>query len=184
MLALNPIKRLPEELNTAETRVSDYLIHTSRSVTPRRPPATRRGSPATVRVAPAARVYPAAQPAANSSPISSTAVVEAIELARTMLSGNEVVYAFRVQGQALSDALVNDGDVVILAKTSEINNGDLTAVCVMGQDGRKTTSLKHFYRENGHVRLQPVHPDMAPWFYQPEHVVVQGRVMLIIRQAG
>ncbi len=101
-----------------------------------------------------------------------------------MLGGRENVYALKVRGQAMSDALVNDGDVVVLARTSEVKTGELAAVTVTGKDGRKTTALKYIYRENGHVRLQPVHPDMPPLFYKPEHVTVQGRVVLIIRQLG
>ncbi len=115
-------------------------------------------------------------------PISAGEVGEAIELARSMLDGHEDVYAIRVHDQSLHDALVNPGDVVILARGSDVANGQLAAVKVTGRDGRKTTTLKHYYRENGHVRLQPAHPDLPPLFYRPDQVTVQGRVMLIIRQ--
>jgi SOS-response transcriptional repressor LexA len=44
--------------------------------------------------------------------------------------------------------------------------------------------LKYFYRENGHVRLQPAHPQLPSLYYHPSQVVVQGRALLVIRQAG
>ncbi len=120
--------------------------------------------------------------AGQPEPISASAVGEAIELARSMLGGRENVYAIRVHDRSLYDALVNPGDVIILARSAEVANGELAAVRVAGRDGRKTTSLKYYYRENGHVRLQPAHPDMPPLFYRPDQVTIQGRVMLIVRQ--
>jgi repressor LexA len=107
---------------------------------------------------------------------------EAVELARSMLSAREDVYAMRVRDHALNDALINPGDVVVLARTGEVDNGELAAIRAPGKDGRKTTTLKYYYRENGHVRLQPAHPDLPPLYYRPDQVAVQGRVVLIIRQ--
>jgi repressor LexA len=120
----------------------------------------------------------------QNAPPESSAIAEAIELARSMLGKREDVYALKIRGQSMSDALVRDGDVVILARTSAVANGELAAIRVIGKDGHKNLTLKYFYRENGHVRLQPAHPDMPPLFYKPEHVVVHGRVVLVIRQAG
>jgi repressor LexA len=152
----------------------------SRSITLHRTADGQRFSGETVWVPVAEPV--AVEPPRRAEPISSSAVGEAIELARSMLDGREDVYAIRVHDQSLHDALVNPGDVVILARSSEVANGQLAAVRVTGRDGRKTSTLKHYYRENGHVRLQPAHPDMPPLFYRPDQVTIQGRVMLIIRQ--
>jgi repressor LexA len=227
MPALNTIKRQPEELNTVEIKVLDYLARTlrpgfcpsreelsqaaglgkrgssivatlrkleakgyldldrgrTRSITLHRTADGRRFSADTVWVPLAGHGGGETPQKAVSIPgVDVSAVAEAIELARSMLGGRENVYAFRVRGQALSDALVDDGDVIILARTAEVNNGQLAAVRVTGKDGRKTTTLKHFYHENGYVRLQPVHPDLRPMYYKSEHVAVQGRVVLIIRK--
>jgi SOS-response transcriptional repressor LexA len=108
---------------------------------------------------------------------------EAIELARSMLGGREDVYAIRVRDDTLTDALVKPGDVVVLAHAGGVANGELAAGRVAGRDGRKPTTLKYYYRENGHVRLQPAHPDMPPLYYQRDQVTVQGRVVLIMRQS-
>lgn len=107
---------------------------------------------------------------------------EAIELTRGLLRGHKNVYALRVKGNSMTDALVNDGDLVILSATTAISNGDMVAALVTDETGREETTLKYFYLENGHVRLQPAHPNMAPLVYHPRHVTVQGKVVLVIRQ--
>ena len=106
---------------------------------------------------------------------------EAIELTRTLLQGHEEVFALRVSGNSMVDALVNDDDIVILAPVAEVHNGDMVAARVIGEDGQAATTLKYFYRENGCVRLQPAHPDMPPLYYRSEQVDVQGRVVVVIR---
>ena len=47
---------------------------------------------------------------------------------------------------------------------------------------RSETTLKKFYLENGRVRLQPANPTMGPIYVDPDNVVVQGKVMLVLRQ--
>ena len=78
------------------------------------------------------------------------------------------------------DALVDDGDVVILKQQSEARNGEMVAVWLRDRD---ETTLKRLYRENGHVRLQPANPTMPPIFVHPSVVQVQGRVVAVIRQS-
>ncbi len=107
---------------------------------------------------------------------------DAIELTRSLLGGYGDVYALQVSGDSMSDALVNDGDIIVLSETAEAQNGDMVVVRVTGQDGRAATTLKYFYRENGHVRLQPAHPRIQPLLYRSEQVTVQGKVVLVIRR--
>ena len=110
---------------------------------------------------------------------------EAIELTRGLVRGQEDVFALRVSGDSMVDALVNDGDIVVLAAVSEIRNGDMVAARVATRDGREETTLKYYYRENGHVRLQHANPNVPPLpLYRPDQVEVCGRVVLIIRQMG
>ncbi|PKO21840.1 MAG: repressor LexA [Chloroflexi bacterium HGW-Chloroflexi-1] len=110
---------------------------------------------------------------------------EAIELTRGLVRGRDDVYALRVAGDSMIDALVNDGDIIILTSASEVHNGDMVAARVTGDDGQESTTLKYFYRENGHVRLQPANPATLPLPpYHPSRVAIQGKVMLVIRQVG
>jgi repressor LexA len=152
----------------------------SRRVTLRRTADDRRCSAETMCSPVAGQIASRTTPRATHANV----IGEAIELARSMLGGPEDVYAIRVRDRTLTDALVKLGDVVVLARTDGVANGELAAVRVAGRDGRRPTTLKYYYRENGHVRLQPAHPDMPPLYYKPDQVTVQGRVVLIMRQSA
>ena len=78
------------------------------------------------------------------------------------------------------DAMVDDGDIVIMKHTQQANNGEMVAVRLRDSD---ETTLKYFYRENGRVRLQPANPTMQPIIIdEPSSVEVQGKVVMVIRQ--
>lgn len=78
------------------------------------------------------------------------------------------------------DAMVNDGDIVIMRPVTQANNGEMVAVWLADRD---ETTLKYFYLEGGHVRLQPANPLMKPIIIDdPAHVQVQGKVVLVIRR--
>jgi repressor LexA len=104
-----------------------------------------------------------------------------IELTRDIVAEQEGLYALQVSGNSMIDALVNDGDIVILKHQNEARNGEMVAVWLRDRD---ETTLKRFYRENGHVRLQPANPSMAALIVHPSAVQVQGRVVAVIRQAA
>jgi repressor LexA len=91
----------------------------------------------------------------------------------------EGLYALRVKGDSMIDALVNDGDIVVLKHQLDARNGDMVAVRLLDRD---ETTLKRFYRENGHVRLQPANPTLHPIYVHPSQVEVQGQVVAIVRQ--
>ncbi|MBN1219235.1 MAG: transcriptional repressor LexA [Anaerolineae bacterium] len=104
---------------------------------------------------------------------------EAIELTCTIVPNRADLFALKVEGDSMIDALVNHGDIVIMQHQVEAQNGEMVAVRLIDQN---ETTLKRFYRENGHVRLQPANPKMEPIFVSPESVAVQGKVVAIIRQ--
>lgn len=104
--------------------------------------------------------------------------VDTLDLTRDLIRDVERVYALRVRGDSMVDASVHDGDLVILRQQEDANNGDMVAVWLM--DDQETT-LKYFYREGGHVRLQPANPAYAPIVKPADAVRVQGKVIAIIR---
>ena len=79
------------------------------------------------------------------------------------------------------DALVNDGDIVIMRHQQRVENGEMAAVWLTD---REEVTLKRFYRdESGGVRLQPANPAMRPIYVEdPRKVEVQGKVVMVIRQ--
>jgi len=105
---------------------------------------------------------------------------EAIEITRDLLSTTEGLFALEVKGDSMVDAMVSDGDVVVMKRVPEWRNGDMVAVWLKDKE---ETTLKHIYREGSRVRLQPANPTMQPIFIDnPETLEVQGKVVLVVRQ--
>ena len=104
---------------------------------------------------------------------------ETIELTRDIIGREENIYALQVRGDSMVDALIHDGDIVVMKHQEEAANGELVAVWLKDE---KETTLKRFYLEGGQVRLQPANPTMKPIFAHPANVEVQGKVVLVIRQ--
>jgi repressor LexA len=108
-----------------------------------------------------------------------TAGDEVIELTRDLISDEADLFALRVKGDSMIDAMVSDGDIVVMKKADRARNGDMVAVWL---NDRNETTLKRFYLESGRVRLQPANPTMQPIYADPANVSVQGKVMLVLRQ--
>ena len=106
-----------------------------------------------------------------------------IDIARSLLppkEKSEDLFALEVQGDSMIDAMVNDGDIVIMRPISQPSNGEMVAVWLADRD---ETTLKYFFLENGRVRLQPANPLMKPIIIDdPSTVQVQGKVVLVIRR--
>ena len=106
-----------------------------------------------------------------------------IDVARNMLPGRsaEKLFALEVSGDSMIDAMVNDGDIVIMQPPHEqVKNGDMVAVWLNDRD---ETTLKYFYHENGGVRLQPANPTMSPIYIDDASTVeIQGKVVMVVRQ--
>ena len=104
---------------------------------------------------------------------------ETIELTRSIIEPDADLYALQVRGSSMIDALINDGDIVVMKHQGEAANGDLVAVWLKDEG---ETTLKRFYLEGRQVRLQPENPTMEPIYVHPANVEIQGKVVLVIRQ--
>lgn len=105
-----------------------------------------------------------------------------IELTRDIVKEDEKVYALEVQGDSMIDALIHDGDIVVMRHQERVENGELAAIWLRS---REETTLKRFYLEGeqgDRVRLQPANPLMKPMFFPAADVQVMGKVVLVIRQ--
>lgn len=104
---------------------------------------------------------------------------DTIELTRDIIKEEQGLYALEVKGQSMVDALINDGDIVVMKAQREARNGELVAVWLKDEGA---TTLKKFYLEGDRVRLQPANPAMEPIYADPSDVEVRGKVMVVIRQ--
>jgi repressor LexA len=89
------------------------------------------------------------------------------------------LYALRVKGTSMIDALINYGDLVILEAQETAENGQTVAAWLKAE---QEATLKRFYLEDGHVRLQPANSTMQPIFTEPDNIEIKGRVVGVIRR--
>jgi repressor LexA len=102
-----------------------------------------------------------------------------VQVSPDMTRGKEQVYALRVKGTSMIDALVNDGDVVIMEYTTSAGEGDMVAAWLRREE---EATLKKLYHEGDRIRLQPANATMKPIYTTPDNVDVQGRVVSVVRQ--
>jgi repressor LexA len=108
-----------------------------------------------------------------------TAVSETMTVSRELTRDKEGIYALRVKGMSMVDALINDGDIVLMQHVNAVENGEMAAVWLKEE---KEATLKKVYIEPNRIRLQPANEQMQPLFASPENVEIQGKVITIIRQ--
>jgi len=104
---------------------------------------------------------------------------ETIEVPADMLPSNIRAFALRVQGKSMIDAFVDDGDIVVLEATPDVENGQMVAAWLIEE---QTATLKKLYKESGRIRLQPANPSMDPIYVDPSNLQVQGRVVAVLRK--
>lgn len=104
---------------------------------------------------------------------------EKIELTNDITKGRKGVYALRVKGRSMIDALINDGDIVLVESPEVVQNGDMVAVWLKSE---QETTLKKIYSEADRLRLQPANSQMEPIYADPDNVSIQGKVIGVIRR--
>ena len=77
------------------------------------------------------------------------------------------------------DALIDDGDVVVIKPTNTARNGEMVVAWLKEEE---EATLKKFYREGDHIRLQPANSTMDPIYADADNVEVKGRVVEVLRQ--
>src|SRR4030042_688695 len=103
---------------------------------------------------------------------------ETLELTEDIVKGKQI-YALRVKGKSMVDALVDDGDIVLLEPTNTVQDGQMVAAWLKEKE---EVTLKKFYREADYIRLQPCNSRMAPLHIHQDDLEIQGRVVAVLRQ--
>jgi repressor LexA len=110
-----------------------------------------------------------------------TASAETIEVTEDVTRGKKDIYALKVKGSSMIDALINDGDLVLMQHTNTVENGETAAVWLKAE---KEATLKKVYRERSRIRLQPANSTMQPIYTSLDNVEIQGKVVAIIRRVS
>ena len=84
------------------------------------------------------------------------------------------LFALRIKGESMIGAGILDGDIVVISKTAYAENGEIVVALTEGE-----ATVKRFFKENGHFRLQPENPAMEPIIL--DDVMILGKVIAVIR---
>jgi len=118
-----------------------------------------------------------------SSDFGSFTADDTIDVAMSLMPTKEKgkdLFALQVQGDSMVDAMVNDGDIIILKPSQEARNGEMVAVWL---SDRNETTLKFFFKEKDRYRLQPANPTMKPIYVKKdEPLEIKGKVVMVIRK--
>ncbi|KKS93346.1 MAG: hypothetical protein UV70_C0011G0036 [Parcubacteria group bacterium GW2011_GWA2_43_13] len=118
---------------------------------------------------------------AAGQPIEAMQEKELIAVPKNKLPNSGNVYALRVSGTSMIDENINDGDIVLVKQQETAENGEKVVALI---DNQKVT-LKKYYREKGHTRLQPANKNMEPLIFRNGWgVSIQGVVLDVIREEG
>ena len=125
--------------------------------------------------APKGRVVPLVGRVTAGQPIlAQENIEEEILLPQGMVRGGEV-FALRVEGESMIEAGIMNGDVVVIRKQANADNGDIVVAMIEDE-----ATVKRIFYEEDCVRLQPENSTMEP-IYAPE-VTVVGRVVALFRK--
>ena len=109
--------------------------------------------------------------------------IEAIErpneffsLPASLIPAKETIFTLNVSGESMINAGIFDGDVIIVQKQNTARNGDI--VVAMTEENEVT--LKTYYKENGHIRLQPENDTMAPFIF--DTITILGKAIGLYRK--
>jgi len=105
--------------------------------------------------------------------------LDTVEVSSELVKGKSDVYALRVKGNSMVDALISDGDIVLMQQAATADNGEMVAAWLKSES---ETTLKKLYRESNRVRLQPANSQMKPIYASPKNVEVQGKVIGVLRK--
>lgn len=109
-------------------------------------------------------------------PIEAVKTSETLEIPRDMMAKN--AFALKVKGDSMIDDGILEGDYVVVEPCQSPKNGDIIVALIDKDD----VTLKRFYREKDHIRLQPANKKYQP--IRVKTVTIQGKVRGVIRKFG
>lgn len=102
-------------------------------------------------------------------------IEEYLSIAMQSHMDRDSLFALKVKGDSMIDAAILDGDIVVVEKTPVAANGEIV-VAMVGSD---EATVKRFYKETDHIRLQPENKNYEPIISQD--VTIAGKVISVMR---
>jgi repressor LexA len=88
-------------------------------------------------------------------------------------------FVLEVRGDSMKNAGILDGDTVVVRKQNSVNNGDIV-VAIIDEDAEAEATVKRYFRERDHIRLEPENENFEP--IRSPDVKVAGRVIGVFRR--
>jgi repressor LexA len=187
------IRDIQRACDVSSTSVVDYNLHRLREegYLNRRPEVARgielldeRGQP--VSTAPRVQIIGRIAagmpiPVFSTEEAASSAEFDNIEVSPDLPRRHGRLFALSVSGMSMIDALIDDGDVVIVKPAHEAADGDMVVAWLKRE---QEATLKKFYFEGDQVRLQPANSQMEPIYSPVDNVEIYGKVVTVIRKLG
>ncbi len=183
------IRDIQHELGISSTSVVDYnlkvletrnLIRRNKNISRGIELVNREPARSGVVSIPVIGQIAAGQPIPVPEAFSEHDVLSMLELSPELVPNQgQNLFALKVKGLSMIDALINDGDIVVLKPQATCENGETVAVWL--KDERETT-LKRFFLEGDKVRLQPENSTMEPIYTDASNVEIQGKLVCVHRQ--
>ena len=102
-----------------------------------------------------------------------------IEISSEINKKYGTLFALEVKGTSMIDALIDDGDVVVIKPTLEADSGDMVVAWLKEEE---EATLKRYYPEGQQVRLQPANSQMEPIYCNAANLEIKGKVVEVIRK--
>lgn len=112
--------------------------------------------------------------AAGNPILASEDIEGAFPLPRDFLAGSDG-FMLRVKGESMIEDGIMDGDLVIVRKQETAENGDIIVALIENE-----ATIKHFFKEDGRIRLQPANSRMKPIYAM--NVTIVGKVIGLLRR--
>ncbi len=120
----------------------------------------------------------AGQPMLAQEQVEGHVVIDGSLVGRTTSTDVSQHFALKVHGDSMITAGILDGDFVIVRQQPEASNSDIV-VALLGDEA----TVKRFYKEEDHIRLQPEHPTMEPLIVTKQQpITILGKVVAVFRQ--
>ena len=118
-------------------------------------------------------------PAFSTEEAESSAEFDTAEVSPDLPRRHGQLFGLAVRGTSMIDALIDDGDIVIVKPTRQAETGDMVVAWLKNEE---EVTLKKFYPEGHRVRLQPANSQLEPIYCDASNLEIRGKVVAVIRK--
>ena len=118
-------------------------------------------------------------PAFSTEEAGSSVEFDTVEVATELQRRHGRLYGLAVKGTSMIDALIDDGDVVVIKPAQQAEPGEMVVAWLKDEE---EATLKRYYPEGKRVRLQPANSQMEPIYCDASNLEIRGKVVEVIRK--